>query len=615
MKNVFELYRGQILVLCITLLLILSSDCQVTLAQLPKEKKQSAKTINQNSENPNIIRWKIFLDSLAQESRTVLPEERRPFAVVEVANAYWGIDRKTSRSLYVSALETAWSLTKQNKKNRALLNYVLSSATKLDSALAKTLTDRLLDKEESDSKKDSISSSVALEILKDDANKAAQLAEAFAPDGLQNGMANFFIFRLAEKDIQLSNRVYGVYLNKAGANENIPLELILPLGGYAFGYVEFYSIDKKGQLSGATFPQVKGFSRNPGFTNAFLSLAYQRIAKTIERRNNAVAAEIESYHHPILFALEYLMPEVAKFAPNSLPAWQQLQQQGVVGTAPQQIQQVASYIQEINQSRARVQKFDESSKASEQEAEASLENVEKLTGTCRRDSVYSKAALTFSSSKNFKRASELVEKIEDVKQSGNVKEVIFFDTAISAIENGDWEDAQEKLKRISSLELKAIAYTNLAQALLEKNERAEGAKIISTAVDLIEKLPEAENRSGLLFALSTILLKTDLLEAQKLVRNAVKNLNRQEVADQKRFSIPIKVSLSCQSEDESWYGESVSLPNSNVFNAIALFAKQSPDEARTIAESIDDKVTKIRSLALVTKNALENEKKQSKKQS
>ncbi len=116
-----------------------------------------------------------------------------------------------------------------------MLNHVLSSATKLDSTLAKTLTKRLLDKEDSDSDRDDISSSAALEILKQDAEKSAQLAEAFAPNGLQNGTATFFIYRLAAQDIQLSNRVYGVYLNKVGANENIPLEWILPLGGYGFG--------------------------------------------------------------------------------------------------------------------------------------------------------------------------------------------------------------------------------------------------------------------------------------------------------------------------------------------------------------------------------------------
>jgi hypothetical protein len=200
-----------------------------------------------------------------------------------------------------------------------------------------------------------------------------------------------------------------------------------------------------------------------------------------------------------------------------------------------------------------------------------------------------------------------------LKQNASVKEVLFYDMAIAALENEDLEEAQENLKKISSAEFKAVVYINLAETLLKK-EKTESAKFINNAIEIIEKLSETETRSGLLFALSTILLKIEPIEAQTLFRNAVKNLNKQEIADQKHFSIPIKVSLSCQGDDKTWYGGFISLPNSNIFDALSSFAKQNPDDAKLIAENIDDKVTKIRSLALITKIALVNEKEQAKRQ-
>ena len=606
MKNFVKSNQRLIFVLFIGLLFTLL-NCEITTAQLP-DKKQSSKTTAQKSANPNIVRWKILLDSLAQEARTAFPEERRPYAMADVAGAYWEVDRETSGALFVSALDAAWVLTEQNKKNRPMLNYVLSSATRLDSTLAKNLTKRLIDKEDSDKERDDISGGIALELLKLDAAKAAQLAEAFAPDGLQNGTASFFMYRLAQQDVQLSNRVYGVYLNKVGANENIPLESILPLGGYAFGYAEFYSVDKNGQLSGSNFPSVKGLSRNPVFISAFLNLAYRRLAKTIERRNNAVGGDAAGYNYVILFAFEYLLPEIARFSPGSLPAWQQLQQQGIVGTTPQQSQQIANLLNTIDQRRARAKSYEETPQTSEQEAEASLENVEKLAGTCQRDVVYSKAALTFSSRKNFKRAIDLAGEIEDLKQSASVKEVIFYDMADSAIENEDWEDAQEKLKKITSPELNTMAYAKLAESFLKKNQKAEGAQIITAAVNVAEKLSEPEIRIGFLFGLSAMLLKVEPIEAQTLIRNAVKNLNKQDAKDRMDFWITIKVPLGCEGDDKTWYGDFVSLPNSNVFDALTLFAKQNPDEAELIAGSIDDKITKIRAFARVTKIALANEK-------
>jgi hypothetical protein len=597
MKNPFRFCRRQIFTFLTGLFFILANS-GVALAQTSNKKPSK-------QENPNLIRWKIFLDMLAQEARTISPEERRPYAVADVANAYWEIDRETSIALFITALDKS--------KNRDALNYVLSTATKTDSTLAKTLTKRLIDKEDSDKERDDISGEIALEILQQDARKAAQLAEAFAPDGLQNGTASFFIYRLAQQDVQLSNHVYEVYLNKVAANENIPLEQVMQLAGYAFGYAEFYTVDKKGRTSGATFPSVKNLVRNPVFTNVFLNLAYRRIAKTIERRNNAAGAEVEGYNYPILFALEYLLPEVARFSPNSLPAWHQLQQQGIVGTTPQQSQQIANVISSINQARARIKNAEESPQNEEQEAEASLENVEKLTGTCQRDVVYSKAALTFSSHKNFKRAIAVAGEIEDLKQSEIVKEVIFYDMTTFAIENEDWDDAREKLKKISTPELNAMMHAILAEALLKKNNKAESAKIIDAAVKLTEKLSAAEIRTGFLFGLSSMLLKIEPSEAQTLAANAVKNLNKQEAKDDMSFYIPIKVPLACQGEDETWYGEFVSLPNSTVFDALALFAKQNPDQAELLAGNIDDKITKLRSLALITKIALAKEKAKSSK--
>lgn len=594
------LTQSSALLLAISLFLLYPA---VSVAQNTVEKDRSGQITKFDRENPNITRWKIFLASLAQEARTVFPEERRPYAVVEVANAYWEVDREASRQLFISALDSALALTHQDRKYQVVLNYVLSAATRRDAGLAKELNKRLLDEE---GESDDISSETALDLLEENADAAAQLAEAFAPNGLQDGTAAFLIYSLAKKDIRLSDRVYGVYLNKVSADQNIPLESVITLAGYSFGYGEYYSVDKRGQLGGATFPSVPGLSANPAFTGPFLNLAYRRVAIAVERRNRAAGGEIEGLNFPILFALEYLMPEVARFAPNTLPAWQQLQQQGITGATAQQIQLVQGHVRQINQSRARAQKFSDNSQIPEQEAEASLENVEKLPGTCQRDVVYSKAALFFSSRKNFKRALEIAGKIEDLKQGEIVKEAISMEIIESAIENGEFEEAGKKAGRISSPEHKARLFVELAHALARRNDTQQTGEVVDQALKLIEKLSKPGDRAAIFFSISPVLLKTDPLEAQTILRNAVKNLNKQEPADYVGFSIPIKVPLSCRGEEETWYGGFETLPNSNIFDAIALFARQNADEATRAAEEIGDKITRVRALAVVTRVALAN---------
>ncbi|HBR57603.1 MAG TPA: hypothetical protein DEA22_09055, partial [Blastocatellia bacterium] len=552
MRIFVKQFRPQIAIPAFVLALFLLNAKSST-SQPPAEKDQSGETTVQKGDDPNILRWKIFLDSLRQEAKTVFPDDRRPYAMVDVANAYWEIDHDLSRSTYVSALDAAVSLTKRDKKYQPLINYVLSAATRRDASLAKTLNKRLLD--DTDPKdRDNISSVAALDLLEANPEAAARLAEAFAPNGLQDGTAAFLIFGLAKKDIRLSNRVYNTYLTRVSTNENIPLEQILLLAGYSFGYAEYYSVDGRGNLSGASFLPIEKFSAYPAFSASFLELAFRRISMSIERRDKAVGAEIEALNFPILFALEYLIPEVAKFSPNTLLAWQQLQQQGIAGTSVPQNKQVQKHLQHINRARVSTREFNDPSQTPEQKAEASLEDVEKLPGTCQRDVIYSKAALSFSSRKNSKRALEIAGKIKDLKQSEAVKEMIFINMAESEIENGDFDAAQKKAEKISAPEQKAILYVMLAQAMVRKNDDPQTSMVaVDDGIRLAEKLSDAKYRAGFLFSLATLLLKIDLPEAQSLLRSAIKDLNKQESTDQMSFSIPMKVPLSCQGDD-SWYG-------------------------------------------------------------
>jgi hypothetical protein len=231
------------------------------------------------------------------------------------------------------------------------------------------LNRRLADKE---GDKDEASIQAALEMIEENPAAAAQLAEAFAPGGLSDGTAAFLIFSIARKDIGLSDRVYGVYLDKVTRNESVELESVLALGGYAFGYSEYYIVSKTGSLSGASFRPVAGLSANRSFTGAFLNLAYRRLGQAIERREHAVGSEIARWNFPILFASEYLLPEVAKYSPDTLPAWRQLQQRGIVGATIAQAQQVQNHILQIQQDRLRAQTFSDDSQAPEIEAETSL---------------------------------------------------------------------------------------------------------------------------------------------------------------------------------------------------------------------------------------------------
>jgi hypothetical protein len=592
-------------VLPIVFLLILFINSNQFFAQ-STSKKPTEKTATQ-SENPNLLRWKTYLFSLEQEAKTSLPIERRPFAIADVAEVYWLTDKETSKNLFISAIDLAWNEVEKDSKKSKMLNYVISKATKTDSELSKILTKRLIDKEDSISERDDISSSVALELLKDDAKKSEQLAESFAPNGLQNGMANFFIFRLAAQDIQLSNQLHSVYTNKVTANDNLPVEWLVSLSGYAFGYKEFYTIDKSGQLIGATFPQVKNLPTNALLAKTIIDSSFRKISKAVQLRNNLSGAELDGLNYAINFSIEYLLPEVAKFSPNSLTNWQQLQQQGVATTTPQILETIAAHIQSIRQNRERMQKYEEPNQTMlDKEIDESLENAEKIADACQRDTIYSKAALNLASRKNFKKALDIAGKISDLNKINNVKEVIFYDIALAEIENENVDNAETSLKNISSPELKAVLYSKSAVLAFKKNDKISGSNFVDSGIKILEKFQSEELKAGFLFNFASLTMKTDKLASETTFRNAIKELNKKSPPNIFRFSVPIRVSFSCTDDNSEWYGGSISLPNTDIFQVSDLLAKENPDNALLLADELTDKILKIRVNSIIAKNALTN---------
>ncbi|HKP68153.1 MAG TPA: hypothetical protein VJV05_02640 [Pyrinomonadaceae bacterium] len=551
-------------------------------------------------EDPVLLRWKISLTALAQDAKTVFPEERRPYAMVEVANALWEIDRSAARTSYISALDTSLALRRQDKKHKDLISYVLSAAAKLDLGLVKDLNKRLLEEE----KNDEAVSETALDLLEENPEAAAQLIEAMAPGGLKNGTAAELILYLANKDLRLSDRVFSVCLAKAAADQNVDLSSIVTLAGYAFGRREYYLVTPKGGFSGRNMPPVPGLSARQHFVKAFLDLASRRLSLAIERRDQAVGGDVTALNYPILFTSEYLLPEVARVSPASLPGWQQLHDRAIVGATPEQTQNIAGFIDKIQQARLRLETY-ANPNGRDLEADLRLNDVEAMVGTCRRDAVYSNAAMVFAGRKDFKRASELAGKIEDLKQSDIVKDGIAIGVAEASIEEGKVDEAAKLVSKIASLEHKTRLSIELVRAM-SKNRARETAIAVNDALKLIDKVAEPWNRAGFLFALAAIVFKDDTAEGQSILMNAIKNLNRVAPADVKEFEILFKIPLSCPGEEISWYGGIETLSNSNVLDSLTVFAALNPDEANRTAEEIGDRVTRIRALAVISRQALKD---------
>jgi tetratricopeptide (TPR) repeat protein len=551
--------------------------------------------------DPNLVRWMIFLDGLEQQSRSVA-EERKPYVVAEVASAYWEVDRAGAERLFVGAVDSALKLTEQDKKYGDVLDDVLTMASRLDVSLAKLLTKRIAEKQGSKKGRYDIAGSNLYELLKEDPQRAAELAEAFAPDGLPLAAPNF-ILSLAKADKALADRLYSVYLEKIAGQNEISVEHLVSMCGYAMGYPEYYTMDGTGGTSGMTALPVKGHTANPRFAAPILKYVYRRLIREIGERNNAVGADIEKRTWRILFAVEYLGSEIERFDPASASAWEEARQQVRAGVSAEQMQNVAMRVNSIVDVRNRVRAIADSPATIEDASEASLEGVEKIVGTCQRDLVYMKAALNFSYRKNFKRALELLGKIEGEGRAESVRQNIFYDMAIADIENAEWDAAEARIKKIPSPNLKVLAHIKLADALVKRNQSSDARNAADAAVAMIEKLDQPNDRAGMYIGLAAIYLKIDPIAARSELERAIKHFNKAGPKDDYSYSFLIKVPMSCDTKGDEWYGGSYSPDNSDILKAVKLFAKENPDAAKSTVESIGDVATRIRAEAVVARAA------------
>lgn len=597
MNNCLTRYLKQISLITVWLLMILIADVTVH-AQQSLNKKQIEGTLG--DEPPDTIQWKYLLSSLATDARS-LPEESRSYALAAVADAYWNLDREAARAMFIAALDSAFSLKEGDKADSSAISHVLAIVTKRDVGLTKTLLETIAVKQKL-SDLEEAPFSVAFDLLQSDPGRATKLAEAFVPNGLSSGTANSFIFQLAKQDIGLANEIYRAYLNRFAADAKLPLSQLTSLSGYAFGYSEFYGLTQgiPPQLYGVSSRRIANLQLNPVLARAFLDLALRRTDETVERASQMAGPERDYLSTVSLFAIAYLLPEVVKYSPTTVRAWEKLQQRATIGTTPAQHEQVGRYIQSINEWRARVRRFDDAPQLSaEQAAEAMLEQAERLPNSCQRDRAFSKAALGLSSIKEFRRALAIADRVSDLKERDGVKQFLFYDMALAARDAGEWTEMRERAKSVSTPELIAVLYIKAAD-VVHRKDGITSAELIRETLKNAERISDPQVRTGVLLGAAAVQVKIDVFAGLEILRTAIKTLNQRTAKDQSGFSILMKVSLACPGDDE-WHGTRISLANATLYEVLPLFSAHNVEETFLIARNLEDPSTKVRALASVVK--------------
>src|SRR6185369_7064697 len=149
----------------------------------------------------------------------------------------------------------------------------------------------------------------------------------------------------------------------------------------------------------------------------------------------------------------------------------------------------------------------------------------KVLGSCRRDNVYSRAAMRMMTV-NPKRAEDVIDKISDIPKATNLRDIMYSRRAETLIGKDDIDAGTALISKISSPAIKGLSTAYLAQVLIKKRQFIEGSKAADDALKLFDKMDAQPERAAHLFGLAVLLLKVDQREAITMLEKGIKVFNK-----------------------------------------------------------------------------------------
>jgi hypothetical protein len=573
------------------------------LAQDDADKKRSPKNATQaasrSKDTADLTEWKILLENLAVETRTLEPEQERPLIIAELADAYWSIDKNQGKKLFSDAFDRALSLPTANRPGE-MIPTILSLAAKRDRVLATSLTKRLMEARDRGSSSDGQVLRVARDLLESDPGLSAELAQAATSSGpSMSGL--WFLFKMAEKHPAAAEKLYDVYLKRLLSSPNPELDSVLWLAGYPLGYGEAYGgANDPVSFTGFGGLRTPGLHPHPAFARAYLQLTFASITNTLRKAVAAPNAERDVLNSLALFSAAYLFPDVQRYLPNAEGAWSNLYRQAQTGTSEERRVAVEKRLQSIFDLRARASKSTEDNLSGD--AKEKLEMISKLPGGCKRDQAYAEVAFNLGFSKKFSQAQQMADRIESISLRDNVLQFINYDIAAAVIDSGDLVEAPALAEKVAAKSQRALLFVRIAVKSLKSGDKSGALDLLNRARALVGDPGAPELQASVLLAVASVYVSFDPLEATVVMRDAVKAVNHVKDRVPGTFSVLRRVDLGCDGEDR-WYGGTERAETFNLYETLAAIAVSDiqGQGALSLASELEDRPTRIRAQLSVIK--------------
>lgn len=572
-------------------ILALSLVCSIATAQSVTSQGRPASDENHSE----LIHWTEVLNRIAFDAKTLPNPADRPEALIAIADAFWDLDKKKSRELFILAVDQALSI-ESRKVRDLLLRRLMIAAAKRDSELAKDLAKQLQLKDDSEA---SVQSLTAASDLVDIDVKAA---EALALINTSNGPSfetASLIFELHKQSPAAAGRVYAAYL--ASLREDDPSQLLW-LAGYPFGFHEALggSIEPS-QLIGVFGLSSSGLSANPSLAQAFLSTATRTIERMLRQSSAMPPQQAETYKALAFFILSYLSPQVERYRSDLASRWLSLQQSVGAGIDFRRRAEILKQVATIAASRAQADTRTDDQKFTS--GEELLADVEKLS-SCQRDLSYTRAALHSSYRADFKKALSLADSVSDLKLRSNALQYLFFDISLAVTSpraSGNLDEGLAYAQRVDTPDQRGFLYLKLAEFAAREN-RDRARVILNDVLKICDRIEDQSFQAALLFAASLHLIKlgAPLPEIFPILEKAIHLLSNDKQVRIDQISLVRRLEMmDCDSRTPQWYGDFNNLGQFNVIETLVQISEIDAGMAEQLASDLPTGSNQIRSLAAV----------------
>lgn len=561
-----------ILFLLVTILVAKDGAAQVT-AKQQKEPEPAAPSLCTRDNGLEMVREQVATSRLLDDV------SRRITVMVRAGDLLWVADQRTARDVFKAALKLANDdYQEKRSKNAATSDSFVDQRNKVIAAIAKrdlnwsreVLAEVLKEQEDRASSADTNSTdinagnaerllSIALAVLSSDQTAAIR----FATTSLRYPATLYlpvFLYKLSALDKVAADQLYQSALS---AYAESPMSQFLFLSSYPFG-----NNREAGEMPNWTVYTVPpNFRTNLTLQRLFVETLLRR-AQLLTLNSSATSSGARfSDREQAWLALTRLQPQIDQFVPN-LSEQTEAIKNALFGTSNQTDQQRLSNV---------------TASPSKKSFQESVEDAVALRDPARREQ---QLALLILRSKDepIQQVLEATGKIENIELRENLLSWLYFEWSQHAIHD-DWREAQKLAEKVSELDLRAYLFARIAeQSISYTKVDADARDLLEIVLATVAKAPDTAPKARALLGIAHLYAQIDVNRSVAVLAEAVKCINRVEIADLSQGYIERKL----QGKTFTTYAI-LHTPGFNPENSFRQIAKVDFDGALVLVATISDK--------------------------